>query len=173
MRVSKEEQRQIADLLKGWEARIRAQASAFESVTKVALEADSEITANTTKVRNMRKEQTEARAKLEVASGTVNQIWEHQEALGNLLTGLQESLELTEQPSKADNRTRGLESQLDELCRQVQELAVETANFHTSNYVRPLDRVAHVLDAHSSELDSVQERLDAAERQLRNVVGKV
>lgn len=176
VRVSKEEHRQVVDLFQSWDARLRSQAQYFEALTSNALSVDTEISSNAEQVHSLRKEQAELQSQLEVADSSVHRIGEHQVALLSLLGGLQENLDLgllVKDNSKAQRRTRGLEGQLEELSRQVRELAAETAAFQTTKYARPLDRVAHVLDAHSSELDLVQERLDAAERRLKDVTSKV
>lgn len=149
------------------------QAREFEAVTLKALDMDTEIAANAALVQTIRKDQANLQSKLEVADSTVHLIWEQQEALGDLLSGLQESFELApllvegERHSRSERRAASLETQLEELSRQVRALADEAAVFKAVQYSRPLERVAHVLDAHSSELDSVQERIDAAERRLR------
>lgn len=166
----------ITDLFDSWDVRLRAQAKQVDAVTSKALAVDNEVTANVPLVRSIRKDQAELKADLEVAENSVHQIWEQQDGVLNLLAGLKESLGLSTVPaeemehsSRNENRVRGLEAQLEELTRQVRGLALETEEFQASRYVGPLDRVAYVLDAHSSELDLVQERLDAAERRLRDV----
>merc|ERR1712129_406458 len=128
--------------------------------TTKALAVDTEITRNAEQVHTLRQDQSELRAQLEVADQSVHQIADQQSALQSLLSGLEDNLDLKLPTKDTDGRASRLETQLDELTRQVRELASETAAFQTSKYARPIDRVAHVLDAHSSELDSVQARLD-------------
>merc|ERR1712070_715961 len=106
---------------------------------------------------------------------------DQQDALEQLLTGLQSALEGKlpaasgansadlNSNSKPEARAKGLGVQLDELDRQVKDLTEEARNFQATRYSEPLVRVGHVLDAHSSELDAIEERVHAAFHRLRGL----
>merc|ERR1712187_426893 len=99
---------------------------------------------------------------------------DQQDALGKLLGGLEDVLQLRtegrgESDSRVERRANALTAQLDELSWQVRELTRETREFQSNRCAEPLNTVAHVLNAHSSELDSIQVRVDAAERKLRDL----
>jgi len=176
-KLTREEQQRVQKLLNAWEERICEQVQQSGDVTTEALKADAEISASATRVQQIRGEQAGLKTRQEAVDHSVELIWEQQDALLELLGGLQGGLELrlgapSARPpgggaSRSEQRAVGLKVQLDELGKQVAALTAEATLFRAARYSEPIARVAHVLDAHSSELDSVQERISAAERRLR------
>lgn len=164
---SAKEQGAVANLLEAWSGRVSQQASQLELVVADALALDADITRFSREAHDLQRDLEDAEARQGVIDAMAQQIWEPQVALGELLDGLEESLQLAPGGSeRPDDRAQAVEAQLEELSRQVQRLAEESAQFRPMTYAQPLARVAHVLDAHSSELDAVEQRLEAAERQL-------
>jgi len=173
-KLSKDEQQQVNSLLQAWESRLWEQARSFESLATEALAADAEVAKAAAMAKDLGREQADLQAKQKVAATSMDQIWEQQEALGALLAGLEETLQLGPKATaedgkwseKAEQRSQTVSAQLEEMSRQVDLLAEETRDFQAARYSQPLDRVAHILDAHSSELDAVQARLEATELRL-------
>jgi len=172
----------VLELFRDWEERINAQTKNCQALTTKALEADSEVCANAAKVEELTSMQAEIRCKQEVADHSLQLVWEQQDLLEELFAGLQDSLGVRlpgglslagaatggtdEGMSRSEHRAQALDAQLNELQQQVEQLALETDTFSTVQYKKPFDRVVHLLDAHTSELDSIQERVVAAERRL-------
>lgn len=175
--MSKDEQRRNVDLLRAWETRVRDQAKSFEGVTAQALKLDKEIVENGAKIQDVRTEQARLRSKQAAADHSIQLIWDQQDALGQLFVGLQTALEgklpMDEHAGGAssmpETRAKSLNMQLDELKRQIEELTCEARKFQATRYSEPLVRVGHVLDAHSSELDAIEERVRAATHRLRGM----
>lgn len=179
--MSKEEQLRHKDLLRIWESRLHDQLTNCEKLTSEALKVDKDITSNTTSIQDIRAEQARLRSKQETVDHSISLVWDQQEALGQLLSGLQSALEgklpasgvnMTSDKGsspKPQERAKGLDVQLDELDRQVKDLTREAQDFQTARYSEPLVRVGHVLDAHSSELDAIEERVHAAVHRLRSI----
>lgn len=176
--MSKEEQQRSEDLFRLWEERVRDQAKSFNKVKDEALKVDKEISTNSKKITEIRTEQARLRSKQEATDHSIQLILDQQDALEQLLAGLQTTLEGKLNTSNSGNsdagatsqpeaRAKSLGVQLDELDRQVKDLTQEARDFQTTRYSEPLVRVGHVLDAHTSELDAIEERVHAAFHRLR------
>jgi hypothetical protein len=170
-KMSSAEQQKNKELLTIWESRLREQAKSCDTVAEEAIAVDVAITSSAAKLQDVRIEQVRLRSKQEAADHTVHLIWDQQDTLSNLLAGLQSTLEgrLTGSSAKPEARAQGLSLQLDELERQIKDLSQETQNFQAHRYSEPLVRVGHVLDAHSSELDSIEECVTAAFQRLHSL----
>merc|ERR1712226_1114680 len=156
-----------------WEDRLRLQTDTFSKATKAALEADSEIATQTARLRELREEQSKLRTQHCATERAVRLVWDQQAALASLLTGFEEVLGLQLDhgagTSRVARRADALGSQLDELDAQVTELSQETRRFQATRCAEPLVTVAHVLNAHSSELDSIEARVSAAEQKFQQL----
>eukprot|EP00811_Abedinium_folium_P005998 NODE_15519_length_1046_cov_3.526659.p1 GENE.NODE_15519_length_1046_cov_3.526659~~NODE_15519_length_1046_cov_3.526659.p1 ORF type:complete len:190 (+),score=53.66 NODE_15519_length_1046_cov_3.526659:256-825(+) len=171
-----------------WSDRIRAYAALAGEQTAKALQRDAEMVRDADEVQKLRAEQTQLKAKLEAVDHSVDLIWAQQDTLMRLCAGLEKRIVLrpsgggappvapggggggcgSRPATRSDQRARGLQDQLDELSRQIRELSEETSAFRASPYApSPLAAAAHALNAHSSELDSIQKRMSAAEKKLR------
>lgn len=177
---SRDDQSQVKGLFRNWEDRVREQVDSFSKATVAGLKADADISDYSRRLRDLRVEQAELRARQETSEHAVKLVCDQQEALGKLLGGLEKVLGLSSMTragqrdagsgcSKVDLRAGSLKTQLDELDWQVRELNKETRSFQAFRCGEPLQTVAHVLNAHSSELDAIQVRVDAAERVLRDL----
>lgn len=179
--LSRDEHKQVLELFRVWEQRISDQAAAFGTFAKEALAFDDELAVGASHIQELHADQVRLKAKAEVADRSLQLIFEQQDALGRLMTGLTDSLGLQEQSGNggieavgggsnaADKRAESLEHQLEELHAQVRKLSEETLSFQTLHYSQPMERVAAVLGAHSHELDSLQQRLYSAERRFAAV----
>jgi len=179
--LSRDEHKQVSELFQVWERRISNQAVAFGTFAKEALAFDHELAQGALHIQELHADQVRLKAKAEVADRSLQLIFDQQDALGRLMTGLTDSLGLQEQSANggaeavgggsnaADRRAEGLEHQLEELHAQVQKLSQETLSFQTLQYSQPMERVAAVLGAHSHELDALQQRLYSAERRFAAV----
>merc|ERR1712060_800992 len=122
---------------------------------------------NARKIRVLRAEHEALNFKQEKAAQMLDQVWEQQGAMANLLVRLQETLRpaLPDEaaggppPAPAHRRAQVLTVQLDELDRQVEDLARETQEVQSKLYTEPLTPVVRVLDAHASALDAMQEQV--------------
>lgn len=160
------EHRKVTDLLHSWEERIHKQAQHFETFATQILQVDTEIIANAGKVKNLRAEHAQLKSRQEAADQSIMQILEQQDALGRLLTSLQEALKAQApqgneivRPTQNHHRARVLSVQLDELDRQADDLARETQAVQSALYAEPLTTVVRVLDSHASALDSMQSQV--------------
>jgi len=128
----------------------------------------------------------------EMVDQSVQQIWEQQDSLGQLLTGLQEALRPSPQqqaeeaaamatwtsgsaqpmssgvlpPVRNHQRAQALAMQLDLLDRQAEELAKETGQVQSSLYKEPLTTVVKVLDAHANALDAIQSQVSSVTQRI-------
>merc|ERR1712150_245809 len=123
----------------------------FEGFTCQALQTDAEITAKATQIHAIRMDQAKLRSKHEAVNHVADLILEQQEAVSKLYTELIEELELKLSPtdpivgmaSRTKQCAECLQSQLDELDRQVQELTSEATEFQVVHYSKPLEKIAH------------------------------
>merc|ERR1712137_731517 len=175
----------VKELLQVWSDRIHTQVNHFGALASAALAADSEIVENATIVRELMIEQDKLRKRQEAVDHSVNLIWEQQDAVFKLFHGLEEALELhklhqrgvgpglsseANVRSTREQREKSLHCSFDELDRMIEELSQETSSFQASRYTQsPLTTAAYVLDAHSDELNSLQQRINATERKLRSL----
>jgi len=179
--LSRDEHKQVLELFQVWERRICDQAAAFGTFAKEALAFDDELAEGALHIQELHAGQVRLKAKADVADRSLQLIFDQQDALGRLMTGLTDSLGLQEQlanrgaeavgggSNAAKRRAEGLEHQLEELHAQVRKLSEETLSFQTLHYSQPMERVAAVLGAHSHELDALQQRLYSAERRFAAV----
>lgn len=175
LKLTVEEHAMVKELFGLWEERLQGEMRGLEALAKQALEADAALTTNAVKIQALRDRQAELKAGQETADTSLSLVWEQQTSLSRLLDGLEGTLQLRVPASgideqadvlKAKSRADSLKVQLDELEDQLHMLTKETTDFNALKYAGPLSSVGHILDAHSSELDSIQARIDAAERKL-------
>lgn len=174
--LSRDEQAQLGELCRNWEARLRAQVAQFGLATKQALKADTELMEHAARVKSLRAKQMALESREAVADDAMDMLRLQQDALSNLLDNLQDTLEgklssdangkSSEAVARLETQSASLEAQLEALSRQTRQLAKDTAEFEVCR-VQPMERVALVLEAHSGELDAVQERLDATELRMK------
>jgi len=175
------EHRKANDLLRTWEERIHKQAQHFDAFATHVLQFDTEIIANAAKVKALRAEHAQLKFRQEAADQSVQQIYEQQDALARLLAGLEEALR-AKLPAdlsagatqaaglpgvpRAHQQAKVLTTQLDELDRQVEDLAKETETVQSTLYAEPLATVVRVLDGHASALDAIQGQVAALSTRL-------
>ncbi|CAL1128813.1 unnamed protein product [Cladocopium goreaui] len=146
------EHRKVSDLLRMWEERIHKQAQHFDAFAEQVLRFDTDLIANAAKVKVLREEHAQLKGRQELVDRSLQQIWEQQDSLGRLLSGLVEALR--PQPQQADEaagsaaapirshqRALALTLQLDELERQAEDLARETGKIQSNLYKEPLTTV--------------------------------
>ncbi|CAE7900277.1 unnamed protein product [Symbiodinium microadriaticum] len=178
-RLTDEEQKLVDELFRNWEGRISQHAKSVKAASTAALEMEREYTDLHEKVQVLKEEREDLMRKQEGAQGSMQLIREQQDLLAKLLEQLETQLDLgstlktPRSTIRLEDRAAALESQLGDLTQQVRELADATVAFEAEGGGDPLDQVAHLLAAHSSELDAVQERLDATEKKLKIVEGYV
>jgi len=176
-RLTDEEQKQLGELFQNWEGRINQQSKIVKAASTQALEVEKEYTAIHERVQVLKEDRDVLERKQEAAEGSMQRIHEQQDLLAQLLEQLEEQLNLGSNSQKPrsmmrlEDRANALEGQLDELTHQVRELADATMAFQAEGGGDPFQQVAHLLSAHTSELDAVQERLDATEKKLKMVEG--
>merc|ERR1719201_1233905 len=167
------EHRKVNDLLRMWEERVHKQAQHFESFATQVLQYDTEIIANVGKIKTLRTEHDQLKCRQDAVDQSIQQIWEQQDSLGRLLTGLQESLKSKIPPeapqARLHQQAKVLTVQLDELDRQAEELAKETKTVQSTLYTGPLTTAVQVLDAHASALDAIQTQASTVAQRLRVV----
>ncbi|CAE7239456.1 NUP62 [Symbiodinium sp. CCMP2592] len=176
------EHRKVSDLLRMWEERIQKQAQHFDAFAEQILRFDTDVIANAAKVKVLREEHAQLKARQELADRSIQQIWEQQDSLGRLLASLTEALRT--QPQQADEaagsaaapvrthqRSLGLTMQLDELERQAEDLARETGKVQSNLYKEPLTTVVRVLDAHASALDAIQNQVGSVTQRIHAIEG--
>jgi len=168
------EHRKVNDLLRMWEERISKQAMHFETFASQVLQFDTEIIANASKVKALRMEHAYLKARQDAVNESIQQVLEQQDSLGKLLSGLEVALNArlppnAQEPSRTHQRAHVLAVQLDEVDRQVEDLARETRTVQSALYVEPLVTVVRVLDAHASALDSIQGQVNGVTQRLREV----
>ncbi|CAE7619025.1 unnamed protein product [Symbiodinium sp. CCMP2592] len=178
-RLTDEEQKLVDELFRNWEGRISQYAKSVKAASTAALDMERDYADLHEKVQVLREEREDLMRKQEGAQGSMQLIREQQDLLAKLLEQLETQLDLgstlktPRSTMRLEDRAAALESQLGDLTLQVRELADETVAFEAESGGDPLDQVAHLLAAHSSELDAVQERLDATEKKLKIVEGYV
>ncbi|CAE8702357.1 unnamed protein product, partial [Polarella glacialis] len=176
--------RKVTDLLRGWEERIHKQAQHFDAFAQQVLHFDTDIIANAAKVKVLTSEHQQLKARQEAADQSIQQIWEQQDSLGRLLSGLQEALRSPSQqadeaamayggssipPVRTHQRAQALTLQLDELDRQAEDLARETGSVQSNLYAEPLTTVVRVLDAHAGALDAIQSQVSQVSQRLQAI----
>jgi len=159
------EHRKVDDLARLWEDRLRKQAQYFESFAAQVLKNDTEIYANVGQIKSLHAEHTALKSRQEKLDTSIQQIADQQQALSQLLTGLQGALTSRLQPGACDEawhrQSRGLAVQLDEMDQQVGDLAKETKAMQSKRYTDPLAVVVRVLDAHAGAIESIGQRAEA------------
>eukprot|EP00435_Cladocopium_sp_Y103_P028967 s3203_g7.t1 len=176
------EHRKVSDLLRMWEERIHKQAQHFDAFAEQVLRFDTDLIANAAKVKVLREEHAQLKGRQELVDRSLQQIWEQQDSLGRLLSGLVEAL--WPQPQQADEaagsaaapirshqRALALTLQLDELERQAEDLARETGKIQSNLYKEPLTTVVRVLDAHASALDTMSTQVTAVTQRIQVIEG--
>lgn len=168
--LTSQEQKKAEELLKSWEGRYDGLTKTVKAAADKALEIDQEYSSIAEKVQVLKNEHDELWRKEEAAEQSLQLIHDQQELLSDLLGHLEIELDLGSTAKKSRSSTRleerssSLHLQLDELTRQAQhltELIGSQANHD------PIEQMAHLLAAHQSELDAVQERLNVSEKQLK------
>jgi len=177
------EHRKVSDLLRMWEERIQKQAQHFDAFAEQVLRFDTDVIANAAKVKVLREEHTQLKARQELADRSIQQIWEQQDSLGRLLSSLMEALRAQPQqqadeaagngaaPVRSHQRALALTMQLDELERQAEDLARETGKVQSNLYKEPLTTVVRVLDAHASALDAIQNQVGGVTQRIQAIEG--
>lgn len=179
VQLSREEQKQAKDLLRIWDGRVTEQAKQLESLASEALRVDAEVTDGEARIGRVLREQAALRARQEASDRSVDLVLDQQKSLVRLLSSLQDALdpgvgsaEAMAGPRRApEQRASDLQVQATELHRQVRLLEREATDFQASRYSEPLVRVGRVLDEHACELDMIQARVLAAERELATMEG--
>lgn len=177
VQLCREEQRQAKDLLRIWDGRVAEQARQLDSIASEALRVDAEVASGERRIAGVLREQAALRAKQEASDRSVNLILDQQKSLVRLLSSLQDALdpgigsaEAMAGPRRSpEQRATDLQTQATELHRQVRLLEREASDFQASRYSEPLVRVGRVLDEHACELDMIQARVLAAERELASM----
>ncbi|CAJ1396971.1 unnamed protein product [Effrenium voratum] len=158
--------------MQNWESRFAEQAKVVKVAVDKALELDREYTSIDERVQAVKEERHQLLRKKDAAENSMQLIHEQQELLSNLLGHLENELDLGSTAKKSrsavrlEERVMGLGQQLDELTRQARTLADQINHQGSCD---PVAQMAHLLEAHQSNLDAVQERLDATEKKLRMV----
>ncbi|CAJ1334667.1 unnamed protein product [Effrenium voratum] len=166
------EQKKVEELMQNWESRFAEQAKVVKVAVDKALELDREYTSIDERVQAVKEERHQVLRKKDAAENSMQLIHEQQELLSNLLGHLENELDLGSTAKKSrsavrlEERVMGLGQQLDELTRQARTLADQINHQGSCD---PVAQMAHLLEAHQSNLDAVQERLDATEKKLRMV----
>ena len=181
-RATMVEHRKVSDLLRMWEERIHKQAQHFDAFAEQVLRFDTDLIANAAKVKVLREEHAQLKGRQELVDRSLQQIWEQQDSLGRLLSGLVEALR--PQPQQADEaagsgaapirshqRALALTLQLDELERQAEDLARETGKIQSNLYKEPLTTVVRVLDAHASALDTISTQVTSVTQRIQVIEG--
>lgn len=148
-----------------WDEQIHKQAQHFETFATQVLQFDTEIIANVAKIKSLRMEHASLKHRHDVVDQSIQQMWDQQEALCRVLTQWQHDLVMPE--GRAHESAKVLTVQLDELDRQVEDLARETRTVQSSLYAEPLTTVVRVLDAQASALDDIQAQADAVAQRVR------
>ena len=164
--LTSQEQKQTEELLKSWEGRFNELAKTVKVAAETAVEIDQEYTSISDQVQVLKNDHHDLWRKQEAAELSMQLIHDQQELLSDLLGHLEIELDLgsTAKKSRLEERSRSLNLQLDELTRQAQHL---TELIGSQARDDPMEQMAHLLAAHQSELDAVQERLNASEKQLK------
>lgn len=164
----------MKDLLRVWDARVIDQTKQLDSLASEALRVDAEVTGGESRIASLLRDQAALRAKQDAADRSVDLILDQQKSLVKLLSSLQDALDPGVGSAEAmagprrcpSRRANDLQMQATELHRQVRLLEREASDFQASRYSEPLMRVGRVLDEHACELDMIQARVLAAEREL-------
>ena len=164
--LTSQEQKQTEELLKSWEGRFNELAKTVKVAAETAVEIDQEYTSISDQVQVLKNDHHDLWRKQEAAELSMQLIHDQQELLSDLLGHLEIELDLgsTAKKLRLEERSRSLNLQLDELTRQAQHL---TELIGSQARDDPMEQMAHLLAAHQSELDAVQERLNASEKQLK------
>lgn len=168
--LTSQEQKQTEELLKSWEGRFNELAKTVKVAAETAVEIDQEYTSISDQVQVLKNDHHDLWRKQEAAELSMQLIHDQQELLSDLLGHLEIELDLGSTAKKSrssirlEERSRSLNLQLDELTRQAQHL---TELIGSQARDDPMEQMAHLLAAHQSELDAVQERLNASEKQLK------
>lgn len=177
MHLSREEQKQAKELLRIWDGRVTDQAKQLDSLASEALKVDAQITDGEVRIGKVLREQAALRARQQAADRSVDLILDQQKSLVRLLSSLQDALDPSVGSAEAmagprrcpEQRAKDLHVQAAELNRQVRLLEREATDFQASRYSEPLVRVGRVLDEHACELNMIQARIVAAERELETL----
>jgi len=172
------EHRKVSDMFRTWEERIHKQAQHFEAIASQVLQFDTEIIANASKVKELRTEHAILKSRQDVVEQSIQQMFEQQDSLSQLLTGLEGALrgKVPDEvgtgapaPPRTHERAKVLSVQLDEVDRQAEDLARETETVQSRLYAEPLATVVRVLDAHASALDSIEGQVSSVQQRVRAV----
>ncbi|CAJ1397248.1 unnamed protein product [Effrenium voratum] len=175
------EHRKVSDLMQMWEERIHKQAQHFDAFAEQVLRFDCDLIANAAKVKVLREEHGQLKGRQELVDRSLQQIWDQQDSLGRLLSGMLEALRPQQQqqadeaagnaaaPARSHQRALQLTLQLDELERQAEDLARETGKVQSNLYKEPLTTVVRVLDAHAGALDAISTQVTSVNQRLQDI----
>lgn len=163
--------------MRSWEERIHRQAQMFEMISAHVLHFDTDIMANVNKIKGLKAEHGLLQSRQQVVDQYITQISTQQESLARLLSSLEDNLrsKLPAEaaggqplaPTRMHQRAKVLAVELDELDRQVEDVAQETQTVQSEMYEEPLATVVRVMDAHASALDAIQGQVNSVSQRLR------
>ncbi|CAK0820415.1 unnamed protein product, partial [Prorocentrum cordatum] len=160
LRLTSGEHQAAKGLLRSWDQRLGAQVKRFQASAEEALQVDRELSEHSAQARRLRDKYETMLARQKAVDHSLDLIWEQQDALRGMIKGLK-GFACADAPDgkrkQAEQRTQSVKSQLDEIEKQADLLARQTECFQAADYSAPLRRVGHVLGAHSSELDAIEE----------------
>merc|ERR1711924_107413 len=100
LRLSREEHDATKELFASWERRLGAQVKRFQGSAAETLKADKELSQHMGKMRGLRAQHEALRTRQEAVDHAVDLIWQQQDALEQLMQGLQKFAAQGPQPGK-------------------------------------------------------------------------
>lgn len=86
------EHRPVDELLSNWEGRISQQASVFQKFASDVVSVDKQLIQSARRLKELSDEHTVLKQKSQHIDAAIKSVWDHQEALGKLLSHIQEEL---------------------------------------------------------------------------------
>ena len=86
------EHRPVDELLASWESRIAQQASVFQKFASDVVSVDKQLIQSARRLKELSDEHTVLKQKSQHVDAAVKSVWDHQEALGKLLSHIQDEL---------------------------------------------------------------------------------
>eukprot|EP00927_Polykrikos_kofoidii_P010738 TRINITY_DN1452_c0_g1_i2.p1 TRINITY_DN1452_c0_g1~~TRINITY_DN1452_c0_g1_i2.p1 ORF type:complete len:1266 (-),score=245.70 TRINITY_DN1452_c0_g1_i2:24-3821(-) len=175
----------VNQIFQKWEDRLHTQADRLHKATVDVLKADTEISESGARLQDLFVEQGDLRRRQDAVDHSVRLVLDQQANLSQVLDGLEEALGLQTEsrvwprlrPVAAAHSRGGnkrdvsqhadiVPAELAELDKQVRSVSHEIQTSEAARCTESIGAFANVLNAHSSELDTIQARVDTAQRKI-------
>ena len=182
------EQRPIEEVLATWEARIANQASIFQKFAGDVVSVDKQLIQSARRLKELSDEHTVIKQKSTHIDSAIKSIWDHQDALGKLLSHIQDELNrdrvsVTTQYSGASLSGTGsasergaalwsqildMESEINDIVRDME--SISSGSVHTDESSQgDLSGLVKLIKLHAHSIATLQQQTNDTRRTLQSL----